>query len=59
MSNKINDIKGHWCEEAVKALVEMGVVHGDDDGKFEPDKECTKAEASTMIRHAIKYITGK
>lgn len=57
--NDIKDIKGHWCEDTVKALVEMGVVHGDDNNKFEPDKECTKAEAATMIRYAIMYITGK
>lgn len=57
--NNIKDIKGHWCEDTVNALVEMGVIHGDDNNKFEPDKECTKAEAATMIRYAIMYITGK
>ena len=56
---EIKDIKGHWCEETVKTLVEMGVVHGDSDGMFEPDSECTRAEAATMVRNAIKYITGK
>ena len=55
----ITDIKGHWCEDTVKKLEEMGVVHGDDKNKFSPDKECTKAEAATMIRNAIMYITGK
>ena len=59
MANNLTDIKGHWCEETVKALVDMGVVHGDDENTFDPDKECTKAEAATMIRNAIMYITGK
>jgi len=59
MSKILKDIQGHWCEETVKALIEMGVVHGDGEETFEPDKECTKAEAATMIRNAIMYITGK
>lgn len=57
--SKIQDIKGHWCEKTVNELVSMGVVNGNDENKFYPDKECTKAEAATMIRNAIKYITGK
>lgn len=56
---KLKDIKGHWCEKTIEALVDMGVIHGDSEGMFKPDSECTKAEAATMIRNAIKYITGK
>ena len=57
--SKFKDIKGHWCEKIINDLVDMGVVHGDDGDKFNPDKECTKAEAATMVRNAIMYITGK
>lgn len=57
--NNIKDIKGHWCEDTLTALIDMGVIHGDEEQKFHPDKECTKAEAATMIRNAILYITGK
>lgn len=59
MSKQLKDIKGHWCEKTINELVDMGVIHGDDKDLFEPDKECTKAEAATMIRNAIMYITGK
>ena len=59
MANNLIDIKGHWCENAVDALVSMGVIHGDENNKFNPDKQCTKAETATMIRNAIMYITGK
>ena len=57
--SKLKDIKGHWCEKTVNELVDMGVIHGDDEDTFNPDKECTKAEAATMVRNAIMYITGK
>lgn len=56
---KFTDIKGHWCEKTVDELVNMGVIHGDENGLFQPDKKCTKAEAATMVRNAILYITGK
>lgn len=59
MSKKLKDIKGHWCEKTINELVDMGVIHGDEEDTFDPDKECTKAEAATMIRNAIMYITGK
>ena len=57
--SKVKDIKGHWCEKTVNELIDMGVIHGDDKENFNPDKECTKAEAATMIRNAIMFITGK
>ena len=57
--SKFKDIKGHWCEDTINTLAEMGIIHGEDNENFEPDSECTKAEAATMIRYAIMYITGK
>ena len=56
---KFADTAGHWAETAIDELAEMGIVHGNDDGSFEPDKPATKAEVATMVRYAIKYITGK
>ena len=37
MANNLIDIKGHWCENAVDALVSMGVIHGDEYNKFNSD----------------------
>ena len=56
---KFNDTAGHWAEQTIDELAEMGIVHGNDKGSFEPDKPATKAEVATMIRNAVKYITGK
>lgn len=56
---KFNDTEGHWAEETIDELAEMGIVHGYENGNFEPDANISRAEAATMIRNAVKYITGK
>ena len=56
---KFADTAGYWAEKTIDELAEMGIVHGNDDGNFEPDKPATKAEVATMVRNAVKYITGK
>lgn len=57
--SKFSDIVGHWAESAINELAAMGIVHGDGGGRFNPDGEVTRAEAATMVRNAVKYITGK
>ena len=56
---KFNDTASHWAEQTIDELAEMGIVHGNDSGCFEPDKPATKAEEADMARNAVKYITGK
>lgn len=56
---KFSDTEGHWAQQAIDELAEMGVINGNDQGLFEPDKPATKAEAATMVRNAIKYVTEK
>ena len=34
--SKFKDIKGHWCEDTINTLAEMGIIHGEDNEKFEP-----------------------
>ena len=53
------DIKGHYAEASINDLLSMGIVKGDGTGKFKPDANLTRGDASIMIRNAIKYITGK
>lgn len=57
--SKFNDTKGHWAQETVDDLAEMGIVQGDGNGNFRPDESITRAEAAVMVRNAVKYVTGK
>lgn len=48
-----------WYADCVKFLADAGIVHGTPDGKFEPDRPISRAEAAKMARLVIRYITGK
>ena len=53
------DIKGHYAEDAISDLLEMGIVKGNGDGTFNPEGNLKRGDAAILIRNAIKYITGK
>lgn len=47
------DIKSnHWSYESIKALSQMGIINGYEDGSFRPDDKLTRAEAVTIL---VKY----
>lgn len=55
---KVKDISGHWAEPAIQKLIDYGIVNGDENGNFCPDKPATKAEVAQMIAGALS-ICGK
>lgn len=58
-SMEFKDVNGHYAKQHINDLLNMGVVNGDDNGNFNPDKPVTRADAAIMVRNAIRYITGK
>lgn len=56
---EFKDIKGHYAENHIKRLKEMGIVNGDENGNFRPNDTVTRADAAIMVSNAIRYITGK
>lgn len=51
-SQKYDDIKGHWGEDAMRRAINDGVMIGDeDDGvpRFRPDKSLTRCEFATVL----------
>lgn len=53
------DIKGHFAEESIRDLANMGIVSGKTKDKFMPDAPITRGEVAVIARRVIKYITGK
>lgn len=49
-----SDIEGHWCEKAVKALVDNGFLNVSGE-KFNPDANITAKEAQEMMNGADLY----
>lgn len=50
----LTDINGHWAQKDIEKLVALGIVSGGPDGRFEPDKEITRAEFAVMMVNAFK-----
>ncbi len=48
----------HWAYQYVKKLKDMGIVQGNKDGNFEPDKPATKAEVATMLAKMYDVLKG-
>ena len=47
------DIEGHWAQDAIEQLVEVGAVSGLPDGTFRPDLTVTRSEFVTMVNKSL------
>ena len=45
----LEDIKGHWAEEAISELADIGVVSGGGNHRFQPDENATRAQFAQML----------
>ena len=52
-----NDVKNHWAEKEVSALIDLGIVTGDENKKLNLSNEVTRAEFATMIVKALDLKT--
>lgn len=50
----LNDIKGHWAENAINTLVSENVITGYTDGSFKPENNVTRAEFTKMVSVLLK-----
>lgn len=49
----LSDIKGNANEEAIQVNHDLGIVTGNPDGTFQPEKAVTRAEFAAMITRAL------
>ncbi|MGV2881280.1 S-layer homology domain-containing protein [Paenibacillus taichungensis] len=54
-TNTLNDISGHWGQQAIEEWNDYGIVQGYN-GNFRPNAPVTRAEFSKMIDNIMKYI---
>ncbi|WP_158544063.1 InlB B-repeat-containing protein [Cohnella sp. OV330] len=50
----LTDLKGHWSEANVRALVKLGAINGYPDNTFRPNANMTRAEFVTAVVKAFK-----
>ena len=43
------DIEGHWAQSAIEEVAAKGIINGNEDGNFYPDKTVTRAEVTAMV----------
>lgn len=45
----LKDIKGHWAENSIVELIDMGAIGGYPDGTFRPEDNITRAEFTKIL----------
>jgi DMSO/TMAO reductase YedYZ molybdopterin-dependent catalytic subunit len=51
---QLTDIAGHWAENNIKKLFDLGIVTGRPDGSYRPDDNITRAEFASVLVKALK-----
>ncbi|MBO8129428.1 MAG: S-layer homology domain-containing protein [Peptococcaceae bacterium] len=54
----LQDIKGHWAENDIRALSNKGLVAGYPDGTFRPDRPVTRAEFTVFLARLLGLPAG-
>lgn len=49
----LSDIKGHWAEADIQKLFGKGIITGNSNGKYEPEKSITRAEFTALLVRAM------
>ena len=45
-----------WCRSAVKQNVELGIMNGREEGRFEPEQSATRAEVATVFYRLLAVL---
>lgn len=54
---RFSDTKGHWAEEYISTLSDMGVIKGKGEDNFAPEDDITRAEFVTLLRRISQDAT--
>ena len=50
-----NDLSGHWAEEDILNLANLGALYETEDGKFNTEGEISRAEFLSLVQRTIKF----
>lgn len=53
-NDTFSDINEHWARQTIENMAKQNIVSGVGDGKFEPDREITRAEFCTIVCRAFE-----
>lgn|GEM_PF-2459080 len=49
LQNRLADVAGHWAEDHIGHMYELGITQGDEAGNFRPDEHTIRAQAAAML----------
>ena len=49
------DVQYHWAGAEINTLLENGIAHSFDDGRFKPDRYITREEVCELFASAARY----
>ncbi|MGB9813546.1 MAG: N-acetylmuramoyl-L-alanine amidase [Thermovenabulum sp.] len=50
------DIEGHWAKSSIERLAQLGIIRGDEQGNFNPDRPITRAEVVVLLDRLLKLL---
>ncbi|KHO62664.1 N-acetylmuramoyl-L-alanine amidase [Thermoanaerobacter sp. YS13] len=48
--------QNHWAASSIERLAQLGIVKGDEQGNFYPDRPITRAEVAALLDRVLKYL---
>ncbi|WP_422448189.1 N-acetylmuramoyl-L-alanine amidase [Thermoanaerobacterium sp. DL9XJH110] len=51
------DIEGHWAKASIERLAQLGLIRGDGQGNFNPDRTITRAEVVVLLDRLIETLS--
>lgn len=55
LESSYSDMKGHWAERFVDLIDELGILKGNDDNTYEPNKYITYTESIIVVLKVLGY----
>lgn len=56
LKKQFKDTKGHWAQNKIQEMQQLGLIKGYEDGSFSPDSEVSQVEAMVMVVNLAELI---
>lgn len=59
LSAAFGDTQGHWASTAIESLAAKGIIAGDPDNTFDPERPITRGEFANLVANAFALSEGE
>jgi hypothetical protein len=54
-ASEVNELTGHWAEKTIKEWITLGLLKGDQNGRYNPDANISRAEFMAIVNRVMNY----